>query len=658
MIKKTFLKIVGYLRLSREDGYDESVSIANQRRIIQQYAQENGLFISDWYVDDGVSGYVFDRKDFNRLKHDLKYGDVDVVIVKDLSRIGRHNAKTLLFIEEITKLGKQIIIINDNFDNLKDDDGLLGIKTWYNELYIKDISKKIRSAISSMQNDGNWLSNIPYGYRRIYGKKKAFEVDPIMSLNVKRLFDMYVNGTGSYTIARIFTDEGIPTPTQAQNIHREELGLDPHKSEAKMWSAAIVRKILKNEFYIGTLVLNKTKTVGINGKKVFNNQDEFLKFPYHHEAIIDEQTFNLAKQIREERAATSYRGARKYINPLSGILYCAKCGKAMSPINKSQYERLYVCRTYHSHGIKYCDHNKVYEKDIMHALRVYLIQCREALHENILELDKMIKKELKKINGVDSVSSLEKLEERLDKVNKELKSLITQKTRESIKNPEMSEIIEDTYKEMINEKMIQIKGIKSQIEGHKEMAISTKDIETNLKTALDILDDIIISETMTKKQISILVEKIYVHYGKGLEIRMRGNLNEIIEPEAIITLNRELAYTKATVDRMYEAQEFYYKDIVANLRSTGYDYGYYRTFKPLADKMLELGLIEKGATHNSKFIFKATLEEAYDALQISTVVEPDPCVITNSVGLESLMLISRWIYQTFNSAKDGLTSIM
>lgn len=658
MIKKTFLKIVGYLRLSRDDGYDESISIANQRRIIQQYAQENGLFISDWYIDDGVSGYTFDREDFNRLKYDLKHGDVDVVIVKDLSRIGRHNAKTLLFIEEVTKLDKQIIIINDNFDNLKDDDGLLGIKTWYNELYIKDISQKVRSAIKSMQNIGDWFSTIPYGYRRIYGKKKAFEIDPIMSLNVQRIFDMYVNGTGSHTIARVFTDEGIPTPTQAQNIHREELGLDPHKNEAKMWSAAIVRKILRNEFYIGTLVTNKTRTIGINGKKAFNDEKEYLKFPYHHDAIIDEQTFNLAKQIREDRAKTSYRGARKHINPFSGILFCAKCGKAMTPINKSQYERLYMCRTYHTHGIKYCDHNKVHEKDIIHALRVYLIQCREALHDSILELDKLIKKELKKVSGVNSLSTLEKLEERLDKANKELKSLITQKTKESIKNPEMAEIIEDTYKEMINEKMTQIKGLKMQIEDRKEVVISTKDIEANLKTAIDVLDDIIVSETMTKKQISILVERIYVHYGKGLEIRMRGNLNEIIEPEAIITLNRELSYTKATVDRMYEAQEFYYKDIVANLRATGYDYGYYRTFKPLADRMLELGIIKKGATHNSKFIFVDTLEDAYAKLQITTVVEPNPVVVTNSVSLETLMFISKWIKQTFNTIKGGLTSIM
>lgn len=657
MIKKTFLRIVGYLRISREDGYDESVSITNQRRIIQQYAQENGLFVSDWYVDENVSGHTFDREGLNRLKQGLKNDEIDVVIVKDLSRIGRHNAKTLLFIEEITKLGKQIIIINDDFDNLKDDDGLIGIKTWYNELYLKDISKKIRSSIKSMQISGDWMSTIPYGYKRIYGKKKAFEVDPIMAANVQRIFDMYVNGIGSHTIARTFTDEGIPTPTQAQNIHREELGLEPYRTEAKTWSATIIRRILKNEFYTGTLVTNKTKTVGINGKKVYNDQEEHYRFPYHHDHIIDEQTFNLAKQIREERGQMNYRGNRKYTNTLSGILFCARCGKAMTPLNGTQKERTYKCRTYHTLGIKYCDHNKVYESDVMHALKVYLIQCRNSLQDNIIELDKIIKKELKKISGADSIFTLEKLEERVERVNKELKSLITQKTKESIKNPDMTEIIEETYQEMINEKMAQIKGLKMQIEDRKEMAISANDVQANLKTAISVLDDIITSESMTKKQITILVERINVHYGKGLEIIMRGNLNAIIDPEAIITLNRELSYTKATVDRMYAAQKFYYKDIIADLRNNGYDYGYYRTFKPLADKMLELGIIQRGATNNSKCIFMGTLEDAYAKLQITTVVEPDPCVITNSVGLEDLILISRWIQQS-TSSNDGLTSIM
>ena len=653
-----YLKVAAYLRLSRkEDGNDESISIANQKKIISQYAQENGLFISEFLCDDGWSGYSFDRPAFNKLKQDLQDDKIDIVIVKDLSRIGRHNAKTLLFIEECTNLNKQLIIINDDFNNLEDDDSMIGIKTWFNELYIKDCSKKVRNAIAALQNAGEWLSTIPYGYRRIYGKKKSFDVDPITSQYVKRIFELYTNGIGGHKIAKIFTDEGIPTPTQAQNLQREEIGLEPYKSEAKTWSSTIIRKIISNEFYIGTLIQNKTKTIGINGKKSYNKQDMYIKFPNHHQAIIDEQTFNLAQQLRQERDRNKYRGNPKYTNTFSGIMFCAKCGKTMTPCNSSQKETFYVCRTYHTLGIKYCDHNKVYERDILHALRVYLTQCRESLADNIKQLDDTIKKELKQIGGSHNVNALEQLEERLQKTDAELKSLISQKTREIIKNPDMSDIIEDTYRDMINEKMIQVKNLKGQIEDQKEIVKSSKDIQSNLKTALDIFDDIIISEKMTKKQISILVERIDVHYGKGLAITMRGNLNAVIHPEALITLNRELAYIKAAVDKMYKDGEFYYKDVVEYLRTNGYNYGYYRTFKPLADRLIEMGIIQKGETNVHKTKFIKPIEEAYTMLGISTVVEPDPCVVTNRASLEDLVRISKWIQDT-TCRKQGITKIV
>lgn len=131
------MKVAGYVRLSIDDGNDESVSITNQKRILNDYANNHNMTIDEFYVDDGYSGYKFDRPSFNRLKQDLEDNLVDIVLVKDLSRIGRHNAKTLLFIEDLTKLNKQLIIISEDYNNLKDDDDIIGIKTWFNEKYVK-----------------------------------------------------------------------------------------------------------------------------------------------------------------------------------------------------------------------------------------------------------------------------------------------------------------------------------------------------------------------------------------------------------------------------------------------------------------------------------------------------------------------------------------
>ena len=167
---------VGYVRLSDDDGFNiESMSIANQRKIILQYANEHGYEITEFYVDDGVSGYLWSRPAFDRLKQDIDDGLVEGIIVKDLSRLGRHNARVQLFNEDLMQKQIELISIGDNYNNLKDDDSMLGITTWANEKLVKDTSKKVRAVIHSKQKEGKWVSsNVPYGYRRIYGKKHTF----------------------------------------------------------------------------------------------------------------------------------------------------------------------------------------------------------------------------------------------------------------------------------------------------------------------------------------------------------------------------------------------------------------------------------------------------------------------------------------------------
>lgn len=634
------MKVVGYVRLSRDDGNDESISVANQKLIINQYAKLHNLYIEEFYVDDGYSGYTFDRPSFNRLKKDIQDNKIDIVITKDLSRLGRHNAKTLLFIEEITLLNKQIIVINDDFNNLKDDDDMIGIKTWFNERHVKDTSKKVRNAINALQNEGQWISNIPYGYKRIYGKKKAFEVDPLTAPYVKKIFELYTGGMGGHSIAKQFSIDVVPTPTMAQNIHRKEAGLDPIKNESKTWSSVIVRRILNNEFYVGTLVQKKTKTVGINGKKVLLDKDKHIKFYDHHEAIINIETFNLAQQLMRERDTNKYRGERVYHNIFSGIMFCGDCGKTMTPINGVQKDATCVCRTYHTLGSTFCNYNKVYVKDVIEVIKVYLKQCRLALADNINKIDDTIKKELQQVKGTDVVAALSILEKELKDSNDELKALISQKTKEIIKNPSMSDIIEQTYQEMINDKMNRIKSLQAQIDNQKNINADTKDIQKNLNTALSIFDEIIASDTITKKQVSTIIEKIEIYYNKGIVIKMRGNLNDVIEPRIEVTLDKEQNYTKAIIDRMLDIKEFYLMDVHKHLRENGYNYGYYRTFKPIADKMRNLNIIVASGRKTKVNVDKET---AYSLLEIYTDTYTDPCVITKRANIEQLIRMSKWI---------------
>lgn len=561
------MKVAGYVRLSKDDGNDESVSITNQKRILNDYASNHNMTIDEFYVDDGYSGYKFDRPSFNRLKQDLEDNLVDIVLVKDLSRIGRHNAKTLLFIEDLTKLNKQLIVVSEDYNNLEDEDDMIGIKTWFNERYVKDTSKKMKMTISNLQKTGDWFS-IPYGYKRNFLKTREFTVDPESSEYVKKIYEWYIEGYGIRKIINKLQEENIPTPTQMYNIHRMEVGLEPFKCSTE-WNNTSVKRILTNEFYIGTLVVNKTKRISIRGKKIRNDESEYLYFENHHEAIIDKETFNLAQQIGKERLAANYRGGHK-ISLFAGMIKCGKCGESMYMHRKNDIG-YYVCSSYHKYGIEKCDSNRISEKDLVKYIIEYLKVCRENLKNEIEVLDDKIKKELSKDTNV-KIDTVESLEKKLKQTNLEIKSLINQKTKEMVKSPTMSDMIEETYQEMINEKMTYTLRLKDEIKSKKAVMHNPKEIKDSLNRALETFDEIIESGTLTRRQTQILIEKITVYHKKGIVIKMRGNLNAIINPSQKIEISEKPMQYRAVIEAMCERKEFFTREITDDLKKQGIEF--------------------------------------------------------------------------------------
>ena len=173
------LKIASYSRVSYDEDKERYESIINQKNIVKDYAKErfqNYEIIE--YEDDNFSGYKFDRPAFTKMRNEIAEGNIDIVIAKDLSRIGRHNAKTLLFIEELEQIGVTVIAINDDLDTSQEQNNdLVGIKTWYNELYVKDISRKIRSTVQNKSKNGTWITNVPYGYVMMDYQKRDYRID-------------------------------------------------------------------------------------------------------------------------------------------------------------------------------------------------------------------------------------------------------------------------------------------------------------------------------------------------------------------------------------------------------------------------------------------------------------------------------------------------
>lgn len=205
----------GYVRLSRDDDKKNYVSIENQKLIIRQYADDHGVNIDRWYEDDGISGYIFDRPGFQQMMADLDQ-EIDTIYVKDFSRLGRHNAKVLLLLDEFQERGKHLIVVDDNYDSMDSSDDTIGIKTWFNERYVKDTSKKIKRAIGARQKEGTLITRPPFGYRRNAENKTILEIVPKEAEYIRKIYDLYLSGSGYRKIATYLTEQNAPTPSMIQ----------------------------------------------------------------------------------------------------------------------------------------------------------------------------------------------------------------------------------------------------------------------------------------------------------------------------------------------------------------------------------------------------------------------------------------------------------
>lgn len=264
---------VGYVRLSRDDDKRNYVSIENQKLIISQFAAECNMVIDRWYEDDGVSGYIFNRPGLNQLMDDLDK-DIDRVFVKDLSRVGRHNARVLLLLEDFKERKKELIVVDTNYNSETDDDDTIGITTWYNEKYVKDISRKIKRALEARQKEGILMTQPPFGYKRNEKDKSIIEIIPKEAEYVKMVYDLYLKGSGYRMIANYLTENKVPTPSMVRRERELEEGKITKRQIATEWSDSMVKDMLGNDFYIGTQRLRKRARSTVHGKDKRVPKDE------------------------------------------------------------------------------------------------------------------------------------------------------------------------------------------------------------------------------------------------------------------------------------------------------------------------------------------------------------------------------------------------
>ena len=320
-----------YARLSQEDALDgESNSIANQKKILLKYAQDNGFPNPTFFIDDGVSGVTFDRPGWNEMIHLAEAGTVKTVIVKDMSRMGRDYLKVGYYTESFfAERDIRYIAINDGVDSDKGDNDFTPFRNLFNDFYARDTSKKIRAVMRSKGNAGEHLStNPPYGYIKDPADKRRWIVDEEAAEVVKRIFDLCIAGKGPMQIAKILTADKVLT-VKAYYAKRDGKAMPDNLYR---WDYKSIAGILERPEYTGCTVNFKTYSKSHKLKKRLQNTPENYRiFPNTQPAIIEEKIFERVQELRTNKRRPTKTGRQGLF---SGLLYCADCG-----------EKLYFCTT-------------------------------------------------------------------------------------------------------------------------------------------------------------------------------------------------------------------------------------------------------------------------------------------------------------------------
>lgn len=538
--------IGGYARLSRdEDGQDYS-SIENQILILNEAAKENGHTIDKWYIDDGISGYKFNRPAFNDLRADLEQG-LDILYVKDFSRIGRHNARVLLFIEEFTYTSKRLIVVNEDYDSIKpDDDDIVGIKTWMNERYVKDTSKKIRKVYEIKQKN----NSLPY--------RKHFGYDLIDKFNIKvnrqdyellwYIARLYFEGAGYRKIAERLDMEGYKTPSQI--LHERDVlagESKPYRITSTKWSAGMVKDLLSDDFFIGVRRTHVRHKKLIHGPDKRVPKEEQNVFPNDHDPVWDIDTWNLIQKLKVQRNKNSYRGStdvwkkdmKKTMFP--GLLFCSSCGHIMTPIIRPRKNgtnrKYYVCSQYNTKGSRYCSKSHLIEEKTLLEAIYTIVRVAVDFVSDILENTDL--KELKK-NRISVEKSKEDIYSQVKNEKARLELLLEQKISDILVAKGASrDLISDTYDNLQKQIIENISKLEDKLNDLSETDLTEDAFLVTMQNAKQYLEYLLSKELLEPADFVILFDKIMVSENGVPNIIFRNGLSDVLSYDFEAALNEQ-----------------------------------------------------------------------------------------------------------------------
>ena len=520
------MKVWLYYRLSRDED-EELNSLNNQRKIIYNFAVSKGHEVVGESFDDNVSGMHFNREGIDKIYEVVEAGKIEAIIVKDLSRLGRHRTQTALFIDYLREHDVRVLSATENIDTFNENDDLIiGFKGLVNDFYARDGSRRVRTGYRQKQKEGI-VTIPPFGYFKDKNTKKVVVVEESAE-TVRLIFSAYVGGSGMKAIARTLNEQRRKTPAlmQMELLNKRLSNTQDGILKKYLWDATMVARILRDESYIGTLICHKSERNKINKTFRFTDTAEQFRHENYLPMIVTREIWEQAQALLAERKEKNVRaGANRGILRYGGLLRCKDCGRTFigKRIKLKSGERVaYVCDTYHRYGKEHCSSHMVDEETLDRLIGAEILRTKKMYEENWSRMEWLIERWTPKASTASA--KISKLQEHILLLEEEVEVILMERIRDKANA--------ERYDRMIAKREEQIAEAKKQIEELQNTSEMLRSRQAKLKRDISLIDDILRESKMSEAHLRMLVEKILVHEEDGrldLEIRLKAPFRDHLD---------------------------------------------------------------------------------------------------------------------------------
>ena len=508
-----------YYRLSRDEDKQFN-SLKNQYNIIESYALNNGHTIVGSSFDDNVSGMHFNRAGIDELTEAVENGMIDAVIVKDLSRLGRHKTQTALYIDYLRQNNVRVLSATESIDTFNEaDDLIIGFKGLMNDYYARDGSRRVTAGLRQKQRAGLVITP-PFGYFKDKNTKQVVIV-PEAAETIHLIFSSYLDGKGVKAIAAMLNENGDKTPALMQK-HLTGKRL-PEKQERiikkYLWDATMVSRILQDESYTGTLICHKSERNKINKTNRATSPDEQFRHENFLPSIIPRDLWEQVQALMAMRKRESVRaGEGRPILRYSGLIACGDCGRAFTGkrVKQKNGERVeYICSTYLRYGKEHCGAHAIREEYLDDIVYQELQNTKHQYQALWTQLEKAIEGWLPKTTNTQQ--QLKKQRERIELLEEEVETILMERIRDK-ENAQR-------YDRMIAKREEQIANAQKRIEELENIGQIIRSRQAKLRKDIGLIDDILADGKISEAHLRMLIERIYVYEtggGLSLEIKVKA----------------------------------------------------------------------------------------------------------------------------------------